>query len=202
MLKEHEWFHGFDWEALAEKRMKAPFVPPASEDNFDAKYTNSEWKDANSEAMLQHQAKLKRPSVQKLFEGYYHDETFAVVQKRDGPQSLSEKPKKGTETAITHSTFVGGLEQTSSGGHSRGARDHNSAAIAAYNQQRRDYPPGGKYPAQQQDFTNIGQIQGGHMAAGSHGQAPAGPGQARAQSYALSNGHGSQMSAGGTSAAH
>ena len=50
--------------------MKAPFVPPQSEDNFDAKYTNSEWKDANSEAMLAHQAKLKRPSIQKLFEGY------------------------------------------------------------------------------------------------------------------------------------
>ena len=73
--------------------MKAPFVPPQSEDNFDAKYTNSEWKDANSEAMLAHQAKLKRPSIQKLFEGYYHDEGLAKVQKRDGPSGTNEMDK-------------------------------------------------------------------------------------------------------------
>ena len=53
--------------------MPAPFVPKATEDNFDAKYTNSEWKDANTEQMKQHEAKLTRPSIQKLFEGYYHD---------------------------------------------------------------------------------------------------------------------------------
>jgi len=109
VLKEHPWFVGFDWEALYAKRMKAPFVPPKSEDNFDAKYTNSEWKDANSEQMLQHIAKLKRPSIQKLFEGYYHDQTMSNLStKREGPQNLDQKPKKGNETALTHSTFVGG----------------------------------------------------------------------------------------------
>lgn len=77
MLKQHEWFTGFDWDALESKRMKSPFIPPIDADNFDAKYTNSEWKDANSEQMLQHQAKLKRPSIQKLFEGYYHDINLA-----------------------------------------------------------------------------------------------------------------------------
>ena len=75
VLKDHEWFRGFDWDALYNKTKTAPFVPPQSEDNFDAKYTNSEWKDANSEQMQQHQAKLKRPSIQKLFDGYYHDES-------------------------------------------------------------------------------------------------------------------------------
>ena len=52
VLKEHSWFEGFDWESLKAKRMKAPFVPPLQEDNFDHKYTNSEWKDANSEQMI------------------------------------------------------------------------------------------------------------------------------------------------------
>lgn len=108
MIKEHEWFAGFDWESLMEKRMKAPFVPPHAEDNFDSKYTNSEWKDANSEQMIQHQQKLKRPSIQKLFEGYYHDQTLQVVSKRDGPQSLNDKPKKFSDNPMTHSTFVGG----------------------------------------------------------------------------------------------
>ena len=51
MLKDHEWFRGFDWKALLNKEIPAPFVPPIAEDNFDAKYTNSEWKDANTEAM-------------------------------------------------------------------------------------------------------------------------------------------------------
>ena len=59
--------------------MKAPFTPPASEDNFDAKYTMAEWKDANTEQMRLHEAKLKRPSIQKLFEGYYHDQVLAQV---------------------------------------------------------------------------------------------------------------------------
>ena len=83
--------------------MRAPFVPPKHEDNFDQKYTNSEWKDANSEQMLQHQAKLKRPSIQKLFEGYYHDQTLAAVQKRDGPHSLNEKKFGGEAKEMTHS---------------------------------------------------------------------------------------------------
>lgn len=97
-MKEHPWFAGFDWESLITKKMKAPFVPPLAEDNFDAKYTNSEWKDANSEQMLQNQAKLKRPSIQKLFEGYYYDQTMEGLEKRGGPQSFDTKPKKGTET--------------------------------------------------------------------------------------------------------
>jgi hypothetical protein len=67
----------------------SPFIPPLSEDNFDAKYTNSEWKDANSEQMLQHQQQLKRPSVQKLFAGYYHDEQIAATQAKEGPQTFT-----------------------------------------------------------------------------------------------------------------
>jgi serine/threonine protein kinase len=88
VLKDHDWFRGFNWDALYNKQIPAPFVPPRAEDNFDAKYTNSEWKDANSEAMQQHQAKLKRPSIQKLFDGYYHDENVHQTQKREGPTSL------------------------------------------------------------------------------------------------------------------
>jgi hypothetical protein len=34
------------------KKIPAPFIPP-KEDNFDAKYTNSEWKDAGSDQMQQ-----------------------------------------------------------------------------------------------------------------------------------------------------
>ena len=53
-VKDHIWFKDYDWDLLLNKAVPSPFVPPLSEDNFDAKYTNSEWKDANSEQMLQH----------------------------------------------------------------------------------------------------------------------------------------------------
>ena len=36
-IKNHEWFNGFDWEALEERRMQAPFIPSAYRDNFCAK---------------------------------------------------------------------------------------------------------------------------------------------------------------------
>ena len=115
IIKQHEWFAGFDWDALLEKRIQAPFTPPQNEDNFDAKYTNSEWKDANSEQMIQHQAKLKRPSIQKLFEGYYHDQNLAKIQKLEGPQGLysfNDSKKLGKDlSSMTESTFVGGAEQ-------------------------------------------------------------------------------------------
>lgn len=47
--------------------------------------------------MQQYQQQLKRPSVQKLFSGYYHDETVAQMQKKDGPTSFG----MGTSFATT-----------------------------------------------------------------------------------------------------
>lgn len=79
-VKDHVWFKNYPWDDLYHKRIKSPFIPPEA-DNFDHKYTNSEWKDANSEQMIQNKEQLKRPSVQKLFAGYQHDETVAAIQK-------------------------------------------------------------------------------------------------------------------------
>lgn len=62
-LKDHEWFKNYDWDELYSKKIPAPFIPPPAEDNFDAKYTNSEWKDANTEQMQKSIAQLKRPSI-------------------------------------------------------------------------------------------------------------------------------------------
>ena len=47
-VKRQPWLKNFDWEALNNQTMPSPFVPP-NEDNFDAKYTNSDWKDNNEE---------------------------------------------------------------------------------------------------------------------------------------------------------
>jgi hypothetical protein len=47
-VKDHVWFKNYDWDTLYSMKNKSPFIPP-KEDNFDAKYTNSEWKDNNTE---------------------------------------------------------------------------------------------------------------------------------------------------------
>lgn len=72
---EHVWFKDFDWKGLLDKKIQAPFIPP-KEDNFDAAYTNADWKDANDENMKQNTAILRRNSVQALFNGYYHDDVI------------------------------------------------------------------------------------------------------------------------------
>lgn len=72
-VKNHVWFKDYKWDDLLNRRFKSPFIPP-KEDNFDAKYTNSEWKDNNEEQMRQNSLLLRRNSVQALFNGYYHDE--------------------------------------------------------------------------------------------------------------------------------
>jgi protein kinase A len=48
-VKDHPWFKNFDWNKLYHKEIPSPFIPPHQEDNFDAKYINQDWKDANSE---------------------------------------------------------------------------------------------------------------------------------------------------------
>ena len=48
----HPWVRNFPWDDLLHQRIQAPFVPPMA-DNFDATYTNGEWKDHNSELIQQ-----------------------------------------------------------------------------------------------------------------------------------------------------
>jgi hypothetical protein len=43
-VKNHPWLKDFAWDDLLHMRTKSPFNPP-NEDNFDANYTNGEWKD-------------------------------------------------------------------------------------------------------------------------------------------------------------
>lgn len=41
-VKTHIWLREFDWKALLEKRMDAPFKPPNSNDNFDKKQASKD----------------------------------------------------------------------------------------------------------------------------------------------------------------
>ncbi len=113
---EHVWFKDFDWDALLEKKLKAPFVPPPGVDHFDAKYTNSEWKDSDTEAMRQNSVLLRRNSVQALFNGYYHDDALAamnssnakgIINLNNGEAKELNDTISGSTTSIKDPTSVG-----------------------------------------------------------------------------------------------
>ena len=71
-VKNHPWLKDFPWEDLANKKIKATFIP-AKEDNFDLKNINEEWKDLEDEEFKANLLVLRRNSVQSLFNGYYFD---------------------------------------------------------------------------------------------------------------------------------
>lgn len=52
-MKNHPWLRDFPWQDLYEKRVRAPFVPP-TEDNFDQKNINEEWKDLEDPEFVEH----------------------------------------------------------------------------------------------------------------------------------------------------
>jgi len=77
-VKAHPWFKDYPFDDLYESKITPPFVPP-NEDNFDHKYANDNWKDENTEQMKENALLLRRPSVQALFNGYYHDDSLAAM---------------------------------------------------------------------------------------------------------------------------
>ena len=47
-IKNHPWLRKYPWDDLKNKRVQSPFVPP-TQDNFDQKNINEEWKDIEDE---------------------------------------------------------------------------------------------------------------------------------------------------------
>jgi serine/threonine protein kinase len=77
-VKNHPWFKDYPFDDLLNNKIPSPFIPP-NEDNFDHKYANDNWKDENTEQMKENALLLRRPSVQALFNGYYHDDSLAAM---------------------------------------------------------------------------------------------------------------------------
>ena len=78
-LKQHPWLRDFPWQELHERKLKAPFFPKPTEDNFDKKNIEEDWKDQDSEQMKQNALLLRRNSVQAMFNGYYFDNSIAAI---------------------------------------------------------------------------------------------------------------------------
>lgn len=77
-VKNHPWFQDFDWNALYNKTLKAPFVPP-KQDNFDNKSSHFIFKDDYSMISLNEAKNLMEgkinnvDEVQEMFKDYYYD---------------------------------------------------------------------------------------------------------------------------------
>ena len=77
--------------------MTAPFVPDQV-DNFDAKISNDDWNDQESDKMKEAALLVQEDSVQEMFAGYYFDRTLEQLradhmQVRKDAVALHPQPK-------------------------------------------------------------------------------------------------------------
>ena len=52
-MKQHVWLKDYNWQALLDKKLPAPYLPEQTDDNFDAKQANGPdpWKDENADLL-------------------------------------------------------------------------------------------------------------------------------------------------------
>ena len=126
-VKAHPWFKDYPFEELLNGDIEAPFIPP-NEDNFDQKYANDNWKDENTDQMKENAVLLRRPSVQALFNGYYHDDSLAAMngttrglintdkstkyKRVDSIRSTSSRTKQKQKSSKLNSSFCLGRGPT------------------------------------------------------------------------------------------
>ena len=67
-LKNHIWFKDFDWDALFNKSLNAPFIPPKG-GNFDKKYCEA-IENHTEETLERYQQYREKRGFERLFEGY------------------------------------------------------------------------------------------------------------------------------------
>ena len=67
-LKNHSWFKDFEWDALFNKTLKAPFIPPKG-GNFDKKYCEAV-ENHTEETLERYQQYREKKNFERLFEGY------------------------------------------------------------------------------------------------------------------------------------
>jgi len=67
-LKNHSWFKDFEWDALFNKTLKAPFIPPKG-GNFDKKYCEAA-ENHTEETLERYQQYREKKNFERLFEGY------------------------------------------------------------------------------------------------------------------------------------
>ena len=93
-LKNHVWFKEFDWDALYNKTLRAPFIPPKT-GNFDKKYCEHVEKHTE-ETLERYQEYRERKNFEKLFEGYTYinDEITRITSGNDTRMTTNTKYSK------------------------------------------------------------------------------------------------------------
>ena len=93
-LKNHIWFKDFDWDALLNKTLKAPFVPPR-EGNFDKKYCEAV-ENHTEETLERYQHYKEKKNFAKLFEGYTYinEEITRITSGNDTRMTTNTKYSK------------------------------------------------------------------------------------------------------------
>ena len=93
-LKNHIWFKDFDWDALYNKTLRAPFIPPKT-GNFDKKYCEHVEKHTE-ETLERYQEYRERKNFEKLFEGYTYinDEITRITSGNDTRMTTNTKYSK------------------------------------------------------------------------------------------------------------
>ena len=93
-LKNHVWFKDFDWDALYNKTLRAPFIPPKT-GNFDKKYCEHVEKHTE-ETLERYQEYRERKNFEKLFEGYTYinDEITRITSGNDTRMTTNTKYSK------------------------------------------------------------------------------------------------------------
>ncbi|CAD8133768.1 unnamed protein product [Paramecium octaurelia] len=81
-IKDHPWFAQFPWDKLQNKTLTPPFIPNATEDNFDQKQIILE-DEENNELIQSNIVLLRDQSIQDQFQGYefyYHANSSSTEQ--------------------------------------------------------------------------------------------------------------------------
>ena len=94
-LKEHKWFKNFNWEALLNKTMDSPFIPPDI-DNYDKEYCEEE-SEINLSTNERYDAYLHDKKFSKIFVGYtfINEETEKeIIKKYEEMKNMEKMYKK------------------------------------------------------------------------------------------------------------
>ena len=93
-LKNHIWFKDFDWDALLNKTLKAPFIPPKG-GNYDKKYCEAV-ENHTEETLERYQNYREKKNFEKLFEGYTYinEEITRITSGNDTRMTTNTKYSK------------------------------------------------------------------------------------------------------------
>ena len=91
-MKEHPWMADIDWDLLAQKKLKSPFLPYINKENFDKEYCEGDEKIGD-----QTLERYEEYTQSECFEGLFENYTYMDLGKVDNYQKKYGKIKDETK---------------------------------------------------------------------------------------------------------